>query len=151
MVQVSGGFLEGIIRGYKAGLLTQGQYNNLTQCETIEGTFVLYSQCFELQLISISFLRFSTDFRTQLSATDYGNFLANEPLPISTSTINERALQIMVDQFNFIKSNAVEPLSTFLDYITCVFYCFARARSESLPRCLRHSPSMFQCEFEFGC
>ena len=52
--------------------------------------------------------------------TDYGNFLANESLPISTSTISERASQIMVDQFNFIKSNAVEPLTTFLDYITCV-------------------------------
>lgn len=36
--QVSGGFLEGIVRGYKAGLLSQNQYNNLTQCETIEGT-----------------------------------------------------------------------------------------------------------------
>ena len=29
--------MEGIVRGYKAGLLTQNQYNNLTQCETIEG------------------------------------------------------------------------------------------------------------------
>ncbi|THH17827.1 hypothetical protein EUX98_g9053 [Antrodiella citrinella] len=91
---VSGGFLEAIVRGYKAGLLTSGQYNNLTQCETIE------------------------DLRTQLSATDYGNFLANEALPISTSTISERALEIMVDQFNFVRSNAVEPLTTFLDYIT---------------------------------
>ena len=36
-MQVSGGFLEGIVRGYKAGLLTQNQYNNLTQCETIDG------------------------------------------------------------------------------------------------------------------
>jgi hypothetical protein len=35
--QVDAGFLEGIVRGYKAGLLTQNQYNNLTQCETIEG------------------------------------------------------------------------------------------------------------------
>lgn len=63
----------------------------------------------------------STDFRTQLSATDYGNFLANEPLPLSTSTIADKATQILVDQFNFIRTNAVEPLSTFLDYITCVF------------------------------
>ena len=38
-LQVDAGFLEGIIRGYKAGLLTQNQYNNLTQCETIEGVF----------------------------------------------------------------------------------------------------------------
>ncbi|EKM51487.1 uncharacterized protein PHACADRAFT_261648, partial [Phanerochaete carnosa HHB-10118-sp] len=88
------GFLEGIVRGYKAGLLAQNQYNNLTQCETIE------------------------DFRTQLSATDYGNFLANESLPISTSTIADKATQVLVDQFNYLRSNAVEPLATFLDYIT---------------------------------
>ncbi|ETW81560.1 vacuolar H+-ATPase V0 sector, subunit D [Heterobasidion irregulare TC 32-1] len=91
---VDSGFLEGIVRGYKAGILTQGQYGNLTQCESLE------------------------DFRTQLSATDYGNFLANEPLPISTSTIADKATQILVDQFNYIRSNAVAPLSKFLDYIT---------------------------------
>lgn len=34
------GFLEGIVRGYKAGLLTNNQYNNLTQCETIEGGYM---------------------------------------------------------------------------------------------------------------
>lgn len=56
----------------------------------------------------------------QLSATDYGNFLANEPTPISTSTISEKATQILVDQFNFLRSNAVEPLDKFLDYITYV-------------------------------
>jgi len=31
-----------------------------------------------------------TDFRLQLSATDYGNFLANEPLPLSTAVIAEK-------------------------------------------------------------
>jgi len=61
------------------------------------------------------------DFRTQLSATDYGNFLANEPLPISTSTIADKATQILVDQFNYLRNNAVQPLANFLDYITCVF------------------------------
>lgn len=30
------------------------------------------------------------DFRLQLSATDYGNFLANEPLPLSTATIGDK-------------------------------------------------------------
>ena len=62
------------------------------------------------------------DFRTQLSATDYGNFLANEPPPISTSTIADKATQILVDQFNYLRSNAVEPLATFLDYITYVVF-----------------------------
>jgi V-type H+-transporting ATPase subunit d len=60
------------------------------------------------------------DFRTQLSTTDYGNFLANEPSPVSTSTIAEKATQILVDQFNFLRANAVEPLSKFFDYITYV-------------------------------
>ncbi|KAF5382554.1 hypothetical protein D9615_002845 [Tricholomella constricta] len=91
------GFLEGIVRGFKAGILTQSQYANLTQCETLE------------------------DFRTQLSATDYGNFLANEPLPISTSTISDKATQLLVDQFNYLRTNAVEPLSKFLDYITYAY------------------------------
>ena len=61
-----------------------------------------------------------TDLRTQLSSTDYGNFLANEPLPISTSTISDKATQLLVDQFNYLRANAVEPLAKFLDYITCV-------------------------------
>jgi V-type H+-transporting ATPase subunit d len=56
----------------------------------------------------------------QLAATDYGNFLANEPLPISTSTISDKATQILVDQFNYIRSNAVAPLDKFLDYMTYV-------------------------------
>ncbi|KAG1822986.1 ATPase V0 complex subunit D [Suillus subaureus] len=91
---VNNGFLEGIVRGYKSGTLTQSHYASLTQCETLE------------------------DFRTQLSATDYGNFLANEPSPLSTATIADKATQTLVDQFNFLRSNSVEPLSKFLDYIT---------------------------------
>ncbi|KAF9463033.1 V0 complex, c/d subunit of ATPase [Collybia nuda] len=97
LFNVDTGFLEAIVRGYKAGILTQSHYANLTQCETLE------------------------DFRTQLSATDYGNFLSNEPLPISTSTIADRATQILVDQFNYLRTNAVEPLSKFLDYITYAY------------------------------
>lgn len=67
-------------------------------------------------LVAHSFL----DFRMQLSATDYGNFLANEPLPISTSTIADKATQLMVDQFQYLRSNAVAPLDKFMDYITSV-------------------------------
>jgi V-type H+-transporting ATPase subunit d len=58
------------------------------------------------------------DFKLQLSATDYGNFLANEPSPISTSTIADKATQKLVDEFSYLKSNAVDPLAKFLDYIT---------------------------------
>ncbi|EJD40922.1 vacuolar ATP synthase subunit D 1 [Auricularia subglabra TFB-10046 SS5] len=94
---VSSGYLEGIVRGYKSGLLTQGNYANLTQCETLD------------------------DFRMQLSSTDYGNFLANEPLPLTTSTIADKATQLLVDQFNYLRANAVEPLRKFLDYMTYAY------------------------------
>ena len=31
------GYLEGILRGYRAGILTSGDYANLCQCETLDG------------------------------------------------------------------------------------------------------------------
>ena len=34
---VSGGYVEGIVRGYRNTLLTGQNYTNLTQCETIDG------------------------------------------------------------------------------------------------------------------
>jgi len=30
-------YLEGIVRGYRNGLLTGANYTNMTQCETIDG------------------------------------------------------------------------------------------------------------------
>jgi V-type H+-transporting ATPase subunit d len=33
------GYLEGVARGFKGGLLTASQYANLTQCETLDGGF----------------------------------------------------------------------------------------------------------------
>ena len=102
-------------------MLTQAQYASLTQSETLEG-----SPRFLLQIATILFNNptkcssFVTDLRTQLASTDYGNFLANEPSPISTATIADKALKILVDQFNYLRSNAIAPLDKFLDYITCV-------------------------------
>ncbi|WWC67177.1 uncharacterized protein I206_101084 [Kwoniella pini CBS 10737] len=94
---IATGFLEGVVRGYKGALLTQANYHNLTQCENLE------------------------DFRLQLSSTDYGNFLANEPLPLSTSTIADKATDKLVAEFNYLRTNAVEPLATFMDYITYAY------------------------------
>ena len=31
------GYCDGILRGYKSGILSNAVYNNLTQCETLEG------------------------------------------------------------------------------------------------------------------
>lgn len=57
----------------------------------------------------------------QLASTDYGNFLANEPLPLSTSTIADKATEKLVSEFHYIRTNAVEPLATFMDYITYAY------------------------------
>ncbi|KAI8884538.1 ATP synthase subunit [Backusella circina FSU 941] len=88
------GFVDGILRGYYSGILTSSQYLNFTQCETLE------------------------DLRLQLGATDYGTLLQNEPSPIATSTITEKLTQSLVDEFEYLRSNAVQPLSKFLEYIT---------------------------------
>ncbi|RKP10140.1 V0 complex, c/d subunit of ATPase [Thamnocephalis sphaerospora] len=91
---VDDGYLEGILRGYRTGLLSSTNYVNLTQCETLD------------------------DLKLQLAATDYGTLLQNEPSPIATSTIAERCTERLVDEFRYIQQAAVKPLSTFLDYIT---------------------------------
>uniref|UniRef100_A0A0E9SNT9 Uncharacterized protein n=1 Tax=Anguilla anguilla TaxID=7936 RepID=A0A0E9SNT9_ANGAN len=36
---VDNGYLEGLVRGFKAGILSQGDYLNLVQCETLEGEY----------------------------------------------------------------------------------------------------------------
>lgn len=54
----------------------------------------------------------------QLSATDYGNFLANVPSPLTTGIISQKANEKLVSEFKYLRANAVEPMSTFLDYIT---------------------------------
>ena len=34
---VDDGYLEGLLRGYRSGVLTSADYANLCQCETIDG------------------------------------------------------------------------------------------------------------------
>ncbi|KAJ3127510.1 H(+)-transporting V0 sector ATPase subunit d [Nowakowskiella sp. JEL0407] len=91
---ISHGYLEAIVRGFKSGILTSAQYLNMAQCESLD------------------------DLKLQLSSTDYGNFLQNEPSPLATTTIAEKAREKLVDEFQYLRQNASEPLSTFLDYIT---------------------------------
>lgn len=56
--------------------------------------------------------------RLYLQQTDYGEFLANEPSPLQTTVIAEKATEKLVKEFNHIRAQATEPLATFLDYIT---------------------------------
>ncbi|KAA0198435.1 Vacuolar H ATPase [Fasciolopsis buskii] len=88
------GYLEGLARGIKAGLLKQTDYHVLVQCETLE------------------------DLKLHLQDTDYGEFLANEPSPLTVGTIEDKIREKFVQEFLHLRNQAVEPLSTFLDYIT---------------------------------
>lgn len=39
---------------------------------------------------------------------------------ITPASFQNKALKKLVQEFNFLRAHCVEPLSTFLDYITCV-------------------------------
>nr|CAD27914.1 putative vacuolar ATPase subunit d [Mesembryanthemum crystallinum] len=91
---VHGGYLEAIVRGYRSGLLTAADYNNLCQCETLD------------------------DIKMHLSATDYGPYLQNEPSPLHTTTLVEKCTLKLGDEYKHMLCQATEPLSTFLEYIT---------------------------------
>lgn len=90
---VDDGFLEGLINGHKNGILREGDYNNLSQCASLD------------------------DVKVHLASTDYGQFLQNESV-ISSRLITEKALEKLVEDFNMLRFNATEPLATFLDFIT---------------------------------
>lgn len=60
----------------------------------------------------------SVDLKVQMQATDYGNFLQNEPSPIPVALIDEKLRNHLVVEFQHIRNQSVNPLSTFLDYIT---------------------------------
>jgi len=86
--------LEGIVRGYRSGLLTVGNYNSLTQCESLE------------------------DIKVQLATTDYGNFLQNEAPPLSSSIIVQRLNEKLIDDFDYLRLNASPLLEKFLHFIS---------------------------------
>jgi V-type H+-transporting ATPase subunit d len=91
---VNYGYIEGIVRGYKGGLLRNNQYVNLTQCDNLD------------------------DLKLQLSATDYGNFLASYNGPLSTSVIQENLSKKLYQQFQYLKTQSCGKLTKFLDFIS---------------------------------
>ena len=88
------GYVEGVVRGYRNGLLTGNQYVNLTQCDTLQ------------------------DLKLQLSATDYGNFLSSQSGPLSTSIVQDRLWKKLYSQFQYLKSQSSGKLTKFMDFIT---------------------------------
>eukprot|EP01147_Barroeca_monosierra_P003618 gene3618-8322_t len=87
------GYFEGLVRGFRGGLLLRADYANLSQCETLE------------------------DLKLHLATTQYGNLLSNEPSPLAVSTIDSKLKERLVSEFKHIRNQAVNPLAKFLDYI----------------------------------
>lgn len=77
----------------RSSFLNDSDYHHITQCENLE------------------------DFKLNLQETDFGVMLVNDSV-ISPSIIDTRAVKKMVDEFLYLRANAVEPLATFLDYIS---------------------------------
>ncbi|KAI9756012.1 MAG: H(+)-transporting V0 sector ATPase subunit d [Chaenotheca gracillima] len=90
---VNHGYIEGIVRGYRNSLLTGQNYNNLTQCETID------------------------DLKLQLSPA-YGDFLAALPPNPSTSSLASKTTDKLISEFRYLRANAVGSLAKFMDYLT---------------------------------
>ncbi|XP_075876986.1 V-type proton ATPase subunit d 1-like [Nelusetta ayraudi] len=91
---VDHGYLEGLVRGMKAGILTQSDYHNLAQCDTLE------------------------DMRLHLQSTDYGRLLTSAEDGLTVSLVDSRLRGNLVTEFSCLRSHALPPLSTFLDHIT---------------------------------
>ena len=58
--------------------------------------------------------------KLHLQSTDYGHFLANEASPLTVSVIDDKLKEKLVIEFQHMRNHALEPLATFMDYITSV-------------------------------
>jgi len=87
------GFVEAIIRGMRCSFLSDADYHHITQCENLE------------------------DAKLNLSETDYGDAVADMTV-MTPSDLQAAAIQKLVTEFKYVRTQAVEPLSTFLDFIT---------------------------------
>jgi len=87
------GFTEALVRGMRSSFLADTDYHHLTQCDALD------------------------DVKLNLSESDYMEALADCGT-MTPSVFQKVAIQKLVAEFKYLRSQAVEPLSTFLDFIT---------------------------------
>lgn len=90
---IQDGFVEAIVRGYRKGFITDAEYMQLRGANSL------------------------SDVRLNLQDTDYAKFLDDET-ELTPSKFNEKAVLKFATEFKYMRSQANEPLATFLDYIT---------------------------------
>jgi V-type H+-transporting ATPase subunit d len=87
------GFVEGLVRGLRSGFLKAFEYKQLCQCNTFE------------------------DVKLVLGDTDYAPVLQNLG-KLTRESLLQRIQQKWVDEFLFMRAQAVGALATFMDFIT---------------------------------
>mmetsp|Transcript_17552 Transcript_17552/g.29767 ORF Transcript_17552/g.29767 Transcript_17552/m.29767 type:complete len:447 (-) Transcript_17552:56-1396(-) len=87
------GFVEALVRGMRNSFLMDADYHHLTQCETLE------------------------DVKLNLSESDYAEAVADMG-SFSPNLLQKIAIEKLVTEFKYLRTQSVEPLSTFLDFIT---------------------------------
>mmetsp|Transcript_40659 Transcript_40659/g.57173 ORF Transcript_40659/g.57173 Transcript_40659/m.57173 type:complete len:391 (+) Transcript_40659:57-1229(+) len=87
------GFPEALVRGMRNSFLQDSDYHHMTQCETLE------------------------DVKLNMSESDYAEALADDT-SLSPSGLQKAAIDKLVTEFKYLRTQTVEPLSTFLDFIT---------------------------------
>lgn len=90
---VQHGFAEALLRGMRSSFLSDPDYHHLTQCETLD------------------------DVRLNLTETDYAEALADTST-LTPNILQKKAVEKLVTEFKYLRTQTVEPLSTFLDFIT---------------------------------
>ncbi|KAH0487439.1 MAG: uncharacterized protein KVP18_001944 [Porospora cf. gigantea A] len=93
LFNVKDGFPEALVRGFRQSLLTPEDYRRMGMAETLE------------------------DLRTALEDSDYGNFLQDEPSPLTVATITARCREKHAEEFLFLRSQCGQPAVKFLDFI----------------------------------
>lgn len=87
------GFIEALIRGMRSSFLSEADYHHITQCENLE------------------------DAKLNMSETDYADAVADMSV-MTPSVLQTAAINKLVTEFKYVRTQAVEPLATFLDFIT---------------------------------
>jgi len=87
------GFTEALVRGMRSSFMKDPDYHHITQCENLD------------------------DVRLNLTETDYADSIADLS-SLTPAQLQAAAIDKLVTEFKYLRTQAVEPLATFLDFIT---------------------------------
>mmetsp|Transcript_12586 Transcript_12586/g.18888 ORF Transcript_12586/g.18888 Transcript_12586/m.18888 type:complete len:389 (-) Transcript_12586:138-1304(-) len=87
------GFTEALLRGMRSSFLLDADYHHITQCDTLD------------------------DVKLNLTENDYAEAVADIG-NLTPSGLQAAAIGKLVTEFQYLRTQAVEPLATFLDFIT---------------------------------